>query len=535
MTKSKSAMLRRRDFLAVGAAGAVVLTEAPFALAQVRQAAPDAPQTAAATVRTTRVETPGPNGVITAGHPLAASAGLRMLLAGGCAGDAAVAAMAVLNVVEPWASSAAGNGFATVYTPGDGAVKSLNFAGAAPKLMDGATINPRDLDWGPKAAAVPGAFGGWIELLKRVGKLSLAEVLAPAIGYARDGHAVDPSIAATIGRMAGRLAEFATTRDIFLPGGAAPAPRARFRNVPLSQTFETLVAAEQAVLKAGGSRESALQAAYDVFYTGSIAREIDRFNRKAGGYLRLADLAAYRPTWTDTVSTTYRGATVHSSPLTSRGGLEVCLQLNLVERFAISELKQGSAPHVHLMAEAIKTAKAAIYPYVADPAFARTPVTGLLSKEFARSYGRRIDMKTVSAFGPAPDLRPYQDDAPPPPPAPSKANDEGSRFSDTTSLSVADADGNVVAVTPTLGGGFGTGAVAGSTGLLFNNGMRLGSTSPYRDTANFVAGGKIPILNNAPTIVLRDGRFDLALGSPGGETIGQSQFQVLVNILDFGM
>lgn len=536
MTNSKTADgIRRREMLLAVAAGGAALGLAPSALAQVGEAAPDAPRTAPTTVQATRSEASGTNGVVTAGHPLAAGAGLRMLIAGGSAADAAVAAMAVLNVVEPWASGAGGNGFATVFTARDGRVRSLHFAGAAPALLDADAVAPRELDWGPKAAATPGAFGGWIELLRSLGRLSLRDVLAPAIGYARDGHVLDTSIASTIARMTTRLAEFATTRDIYLPGGSAPAPRTLFRNIPLSRTFETFVAAEQAALRSGGSREAGLQAAYDAFYKGPVAREADRYYRNAGGYLRAADFAAYRPVWRDTVSTRFNGAIVHSTPPTSRGGLEVCLQLNLIERLPIAGLSPVSAEHIHLMAEAIKAAKAEIYPYVADPAFAPTPVAGLLSKSFAADRAALIDPARAAAFGGPTDLRSYQPDAPPPPPAPQPAGDDGSRFSDTTSLSVVDQDGNVVAATTTLGGGFGAGAVAGSTGLIFNNGMRLGSTSPYRGTPNFVGAGKIPILNNAPVVVLKDGRFELALGSPGGETIGQTQFQVLVNVLVHGM
>lgn len=527
---SNSIRLRRRDLIVAGGAALA----AGSAWGQVGQAAPDAPRTGAASVKATRVEVPGPNGVVTAGHPLAASAGLQMLMKGGTAADAAVACMAVLNVVEPWASSAAGNGFATVFTPSNGKVRSLNFTGAAPKRLSPDQVKPEELDWGRKAATTPGAFGGWIELAK-MGRLKLADLLAPAIALARDGHALDGSIATTIARASKKLALYKTTRDLFLPGGSAPAPRARFRNPDLANTFDTLVAAEAAVLKSGGSREAALNAAYAAFYTGPIGREIARFHLKSGGFLREDDLAAYKPVWTDTVTTDYRGAAVYSSPLTSRGGLEVCLQLNLIERFDMAALKPGTAPSLHLMAEAIKAAKAEIYPYAADPAFAPTPVKGLLSKDFARQRSAAIDPMRVAAFPGPSDFRPFQADAPQPPPAPKPLPDDGSRFSDTTSMTIVDRDGTVVVVTVTLGGGFGTGLVAGSTGLLLNNGMRIGSTSPYPGTANYVGGGKIPLLNNSPTIVLRGGKFELALGSPGGETIGQTEFQVLVNVLDFGM
>ncbi len=523
---------RRGLFAAAGAAGAA-LAAGP-ALAQAGRAAPDAVQTASTSVAATRAAVPGPNGVISAGHPLAASAGLQMMLKGGSAADAAVAALAALNVCEPWASSAAGNGFGIVRDPKTGEVRSLNYAGAAPALLESAKVTKEDLDWGPKAACTPGAFGGWIELLRKYGRLSLAETLAPAIALARDGHAVDPSIAQFISRAASRLALYETSKAIYLPGGAAPKAFDLFRNEPLAKTFEKLAAVEAKALKGGASRDEALLAANAEFYTGSIGYEIGRFHQKAGGYLRAADLKAYRATWSEPVSTTYRGYAVYSSPTTSRGGLEMCLQLNLLERFELAGLKQGGAQVVHLMAEAIKAAKAEIYPYVADPKFFPTPTDILLSKAFAADRAGLIDPARAAVFAAPTDLRRYSASAPVPV-MPKPDMKMASSPGDTTSLSVVDKDGLVVCCTPTLGGGFGTGVVAGSTGLLLNNGMRHGSTSPYPGTANFVRPGQIPILNNSPTLVTKDGRFEIVLGSPGGETIGQTQFQVLVNVLDFGM
>lgn len=526
--------LSRRRVAQLGVAGLAAGLANPV-LAQSGARAPDAPQSAPLDIPAHRIEVPGPHGVVSAGHPLASSAGLRMLIQGGSAADAAVAAMAVLNVVEPWASSAAANGYATLFDPRTGAVHNLSFAGAAPLALDPLTITPQELDWGPKAAVTPGAFGGWIALATRYGRLSLQQILAPAIEYARDGHALDASIASTIARQAAKLSEHPTTAAVFLPGGRPPAARDVFRNPDLARTFETLVAAEQAALAGGADRPTALQAAYDAFYKGPIAAEFVRFFSSNGGLLRQADLDAYRPVWSEPVSTTYRGYKVFSSPPASRGGLEVCLQLNLLEGFEITRYARGSTASLHLLAEAIKLAKSDIYPYVADPRSTYVPVRGLLSKDFAAGRRALIDPARAIAFPGPGDLRPYDPKAPRPPRPPAGADDDKARFSDTTSLSVVDADGMAVAVTPTIGGGFGTGVVAGSTGLLFNNGMRLGSTSPYRDTVNFVAPGRTPLLNNSPTIVTRDGRFHLCLGSPGGETIGQTEFQVLVHLLDYEM
>ena len=537
-----SSGLDRRHFLTVGALAASGIATACVSPAdtsittatQEPPRPPDAPESGDLSVAAHRVETPGPNGVVTAGHPLAASAGLRMFMQGGAAGDAAVATMAVLNLVEPWASSIAGNGFATVYDKPKGQVKALMFGGAAPLALDPAS-DPTAYDWGVKAATTPGAFDGWIELLRHHGRMSLAEVFAPAIDLARNGHPIDPSIARIIEYMKGRLQQHPTSAAVFLPGGEAPKPRQILINENLARTFEALVAEEQKVLAGGGDRDTALLAAREYFYNGPIAAEVDRFFREVGGWLRKEDLAAYKATWTAPVKTTYRGYEVYSTPPTSRGGLEVCMQANLVERFDVSALKPGSAELLHLQAEAIKHAKADIYAYAADPKFASVPVEAMLSKEYAADRSAMIDPSRALPFPGVTDFRRYDPAAPAPPASAQRQPDDDARYSDTTSLTVVDQEGNTIVVTTTLGGGFGAGVVAGSTGFLLNNGMRLGSTSPYQDNVNFVAPGKIPILNNSPVVVMNNSRLWAAFGTPGGETIGQSEFQVLMSLVDYGL
>jgi len=533
--------LDRRHFLTIGALAASGLAaacatpaSAGGAASQEKPLPPDAPESGDITIAAHRVETPGPHGVVTAGHPLAASAGLRMFMQGGAAGDAAVAAMAVLNLVEPWASSIAGNGFATVYDKPNGKVTALKFGGAAPFALDPES-DPTAFDWGVKAATTPGAFDGWIELLRRHGRLSLADVFAPAIDLARNGHPIDPSIARIIEYMQGRLQMHPTTAEIFLPDGQAPKPRQILTNENLARTFESLVAEEQKVLAGGGDRDTALLAAREFFYNGPIAVELDRFFREAGGWLRKADLAAYKAEWAEPVKTTYRGYEVFSTPPTSRGGLEVCMQANLIERFDVSRLELGSAELVHLQAEAIKHAKADIYAYAADPKFAEVPVAAMLSKDYAADRSKMINPSLALPFPEVTDFRRYDPSAPAPPAATERTPDDDARFSDTTSLTVVDGEGNAIVVTTTLGGGFGAGVVAGSTGFLRNNGMRLGSTSPYKDNVNFVAPGQIPILNNSPVVVMHNASLWAAFGTPGGETIGQSEFQVLMSLIDYGM
>uniref|UniRef100_UPI003B3B73D5 gamma-glutamyltransferase family protein n=1 Tax=Sphingobium sp. TaxID=1912891 RepID=UPI003B3B73D5 len=388
---------------------------------------------------------------------------------------------------------------------------------------------PRALDHGPKALTVPGAFGGWIALARRFGKLPLATLLEPAIGYARDGHPLDASIANFITRAQKTLALYPTSAAIFLPGGQPPAARSLFRNPDLARTFQALADAETKARKGGADRDRALQAAYDYFYTGPIAQEFARFSAEAGGWLRLDDLKAYQPQWHDPVTTNYRGLDVYASPLTSRTGLEVCEQLNLVEGFDLAALPADGPQLTHLLIEAIKVAKADVYRYAADPNFAKAPVEMLLSKAFAAQRRALIDPMKAGVYPEGAKIAGFDQSA--------WRDQQGDRTrgGDTTSLSAVDADGNAIAVTTTVGGGFGTFMVMGNTGILFNNGLRLGSSAPYAGHPNKVAPGKIALLGNGPTIVLDKGRLKLVFGSPGGETIGQTQFQFLVQVIDRGL
>lgn len=494
-----------------------------------------------------RPAVPGPNGLVTAGHPLASMSGLRMLMAGGNAADAAVATLATLNVVRPQMSGIAGNGFVTIYDRVSDRVYSLGATGAAPLAIDPSSRTADELNKGIHAGVVPGLFGGWIALLDRFGTMSLDQVLAPAIDYAENGHPIEPSVVASIESHKELFESFPSSRRMFLPLGRVPEPGENFRMPDLANTLRKVVEAEQVALAAGKSRSDALQAAFDRFYRGDIAEEMARFYSEHGGDFTMEDFARYEPIWAEPVHTTYRGYDVYTSPPTSRGGLEVTMQLNLVEGFDLGALGPGSAETIHLLAEAIKVAKADIYAYVADPALVDVPVDEMLSKDYASARRSLIDPSQVMMYPAAGNparvevLQPGGRAAGTGVAGAGLAERSRGHFAEqsyagsTTSFSIADRFGNVIAATPTHGGGFGTGVVVGNTGLTFNNGTRIGSTSPYPDNVNYVRGGQIPILNNSPIIVLRDGRFHAALGTPGGETIGQTQFQVLVNLLDFGM
>lgn len=456
-----------------------------------------------------------------------------MLLDGGNAIDASIATLATLNVVRPQMSGAGGNGFFTIYDAATHQVVSLNATGAAPAALDASKRTADELAKGIYAGVVPGLFGGWVVALERYGTMSLAEVLAPAIDYAENGHPIEASVVGAIEAELDVFRQFPSSTRVFLKDDEAPSANESVRMPELAATFRKLVDAEQRALDQGKSRSDALQAAYDRFYKGDIAHEMARFYAHNDGLFTLADFASYEPIWAEPVHTSYRGYDIYTSPSTSRGGLEVALQLNLVERFDIAAMGHNSTESLHVISEAIKLAKADIYAVVADPKKFDQPTEWLLDKKRARTRSQNIDAAAAMAF-PEPDARgPATNDAAPPLAA--AVSDERSYPGSTDSFSIIDAFGNAVSCTPTHGSRFGTGVVVGRTGLTFNNGTRHGSTAPNPDHVNYARGGQIPILNNSPILVMKDGAPVLAIGTPGGETIGQTQFQVLLNILDFDM
>lgn len=511
-------------------ASAMVLAAGTALLVGQQQAA-EAP--ASSRPAMTRPAVVGRNGLVTTGHPIASSAGLQMLLKGGNAFDAAAAVGAMAALGEPEMNGIGGNGFMTVFHKGTGKVWSLSMAGAAPKGIVPSEMTPELLNAGMKAGIVPGNLGGYLYALERFGTMSLAEVFAPAIEYAEKGYPIDPMLALSIARGRNNLSKYPTTAKIFLPSGEPLKAGELLRNPDYAATLRKLVEAEQQAKAKGATRSAAIQAAFDRFYKGDIAQEVERFFKQNGGVLTAADLAAYTPKWTEPLRTTYRGHEVYSNPSTSRGGFEVLMGANLIEPVDLRAAGAGSPAALHAVIESIKISKADIYRYVADPAFTTVPSLGLLSRDFATSRrtlfnpARAIAYPEAGAPAGAPVTMPQAGG-----PAFDEAYDPEQH---TTSFSIVDRFGNVVGCTPTLGGLFGSNVVVGNTGLLFNNGMRLGSTSPYPDHINYVGAGKIPILNNSPVIVLKDGAPAFVFGTPGGETIGQTQFQVLINLIDFDM
>ena len=512
------------------AASAFVLA-AGTALVVGQQQAAEAP--ASSRTFMTRPAVAGRHGLVTSGHPIVSSAGLQVLLKGGNAFDAVAAVGAMAALGEPEMNGIGGNGFMTVFHKATGKVWSVSMTGAAPKTLVASEMTPDTLNAGMKAGITPGNIGGYLSIIERYGTMTLAEVFAPAIEYAELGYPIDPMLAQSIARGSKTLSKYPTTAAIFMPNGQPLRAGDLLKNPDYAATLRKLVEAEAQAKAKGASRAAAIHAAYDRFYKGDIAQEFDRFFKANGGVLTAADLAAYSPTWTEPLHTVYRGHDVYSNPATSRGGFEVLMGANLIQGVDLRAAGPGSPATLHAVIESIKISKADIYKYVADPAFVRVPTAGLLSREFTAVRRALFDPTKAIAY-PAPGT-------PEGSPA-TAARAAGPAFDEhydpeqhTTSFSVLDRFGNAVGVTPTLGGLFGSNVVVGNTGLLLNNGMRLGSTSPYPTDANYVGAGKIPILNNSPVVVLKDGKLAYVFGTPGGETIGQTEFQVLLNLIDFDM
>ncbi|HEY3383136.1 MAG TPA: gamma-glutamyltransferase [Vicinamibacterales bacterium] len=487
----------------------------------------------------------GTRAMVASAHSLATQAGLDILKKGGNAFDAAVAVAATLNVVEPSRSGMGGVGFMTLYVAKTGEVVSLQMTGAAPYAATPDRFkNKRDQEAGYLAGVVPGNFGGWVTLLDTYGTMTLADVFATAVQYADQGFPVDSYLRETLDDSRSALEIFPTTAAVFVPNGALPTEGERLVQKDLANTFRRILAVEAGARKAGGTRTQALTAAYDFFYKGALAQEFVAFYKVNDGLFTLKDFADYQPVWAKPIHTTYKEYEVYSNGPTSRGGIQTLMNLNLLESYDLKAVGLNSAEYIHLLAESIKLVNADVYRYVADPKVATIPLDGLLSKAYAAERQRLIRLDQASPYAPA-----GNPSAGPKPGSTTASTARASRTGlaapdtsiasydddpNTTHFDIVDAAGNAVACTPTIGT-FGTKVVVGRTGIIFHNATRYGSFSPYKDDVNFIGGGKTPLINNSPLIALKNGRLFMVWGTPGGESIGQTQMQVFLNVVEFGM
>ncbi len=438
------------------------------------------------------------HGMVASSQPLASEVGLAVLKRGGNAVDAAIAMAAVLNVTEPMMTGIGGDAFMLVHWSKTGETKGLNASGRAPRALSlehfkrkGITSMP---DIGMEAITVPGAFDGWTTLLDRFGTIKLADLLQPAIQLAEQGFPVMEKTADDWAANVDKLKQTAAAAANYLVEGRAPRAGEIFRQPNLARTLEVL---------ARGGR--------DAFYKGEIARRIVDYCQKNGGFLTMEDLAAHRSEWVEPISTTYRGHTVLECPPSSQG-LTALLALNILEGFDLGAMNREPDLYYHTMIEAMKLAFADRNKYIADPAFAKVPVRELLSKEYAAK--RRALIRVDKAIE-----------------SPTPGTIAGG--TDTTYFTVVDKDRNAVSFINSVYELFGSGVVAGDTGIILHN--RGAGFSLDSSHANRIEPGKRPFHTIIPAMVFKDGRFFMSFGVMGGAVQPQGHVQVLTNLIDMGM
>ncbi len=437
------------------------------------------------------------NGMVATSQPLASAAALRVLQEGGNAVDAAITAAAVLNVAEPNSTGIGGDMFALVYMQQDRKPVALNGSGWAGSKATVDFFRSRHLTEIPAngiySVSVPGAVAGWFKLHQRYGKLPMSRILAPAIEYAEKGFPVSDIISSQWRRATEKLRRTPDAARDLLIDGRAPHQGEIFKMPELARSLRLI--AEQG---------------RDAFYKGELARKIVEFSDKNDGMFTLADFAEFDAQWIEPVSTNYRGYDVYElGPQTQ--GMTALQMLNILEGYDLKSLGHNSAEYLHLMVEAKKLAFADRDAYIADPDKAHVPVSRLISKEYAAERRKLIDRNHAM------------------PSAVPGLPENG----DTVYLTVVDKDRNAVSFINSLFESFGSGLVAGDTGIVLQNRGALFRLEPRHP--NVIAPHKRPFHTLIPGMVLKDGKPFFSFGVMGGDNQPQGHVQVLANLIDFGM
>jgi gamma-glutamyltranspeptidase / glutathione hydrolase len=434
--------------------------------------------------------------MVSTSQPLATASAIRMLLKGGNAADAAVAAAAVLGVTEPYQTGLGGDAFALVYQAATRQTRALNASGPAPaaaRLEDyvtrGLTEVPKH---SPLAWTVPGCVDGWCQLLASCGRLSLSDVLEPAIQYADEGFPVAPGDALSWQLSEDRLRRHPESRRVLLIEDRAPHPGEVIRQPDLARTLR--------LLAKGGRGE---------FYQGEIADRLVAFAQQAGGLLTREDLGAYRAEWQAPIEVAYRGLRVLECPPNGQG-LAALMALRLVaaQDIDFGVLARDSPECLHLLIEAVKWGMCTAAAYVADPRFEPVPIAALLSDDFRQRY--RIGSRAASPAG---------------------IGAEGA--SNTVYLAVVDSDGNAVSFINSIYDDFGSGHTAAGLGFLMQNRGADFSLDPRHP--NRLAPGKRPYHTIIPGMVLDGDALHTVFGVTGGFMQPQGHLQILVNLLDYDL
>jgi len=445
----------------------------------------------------TRSEVIARNGMAATSQPLATQVALDILKKGGNAIDAAIAANAVLGVVEPTGAGIGGDLFAMIWSADKGKLYGLNGSGRSPRSLKFEYFKDNGFEfipsYGPLPVSVPGCVDAWYEIHDMFGRLPMKDILQPAINYAREGFPVTEVIAYYLDKETSTLKEYPNIKEVYMPGGKAPSKGEIFKNPLLANTLEKIAK--------GGRNE---------FYRGSIARQIDAFMKKQGGFLSYDDLSRHHSEWVEPVSTNYRGYEVWELPPNGQG-IAVLQMLNILEGYDIAAMGFGSAEYIHLFTEAKKLAFEDRARYYTDPLFQSVPVTQLISKKYAAERRKLIDPQKAAKVYNAGVL-------------------EGGN---TVYLTVADKYGNIVSLIQSNYRGMGSGMCP--TGLGFVLQDRGEMFSLEKGHANVYAPGKRPFQTIIPAFITKDKRPWVSFGVMGGDMQPQGHVQIVVNLIDFKM
>jgi gamma-glutamyltranspeptidase/glutathione hydrolase len=498
----------------------------------------------------------GKHWIAITGKPLAATAGAMIFQKGGNAVDAACAMIAATSTM--WDTlSWGGETQALIYNPHTGKVIGINALGVAPTGATAEFFKQKGMkyppEYGPLAAVTPGTPGGMLTMLAEYGKLSLADVLAPAIELA-DGFPIDIELSNVIERDKAQIKQWPYARATMLthPGEKREAPVAGeiFRQKDLADTLRKLVEAEREALAQGKNRKEAIYAAYARFYKGDIAREFVRGVKEQGGLITLEDLANWKVYTEEPVKTTYKGIEVYK--LTSWVQGPAMLQtLNILENFDLKAMGYNSSRYIHTVYQAMNLAYADRDFYYGDPYFPPAePLRGLLSKEYARERAKLIKAERNDPEVKPGDPYPFQNEQNPflpllknwsnhlSAPAAAESSEAQQKFeknfyAGTTSVEAADAEGWVVSVTPS--GGWVPAVIAGHTGVGLSQRMQSFVLDEAENPFNVVQPGKRPRATLTPTLAMKDGKPFLAFAVQGGDSQDQNLLQFFLNVVEFGM
>ena len=445
----------------------------------------------------TRSEVIATNGMAATSHPLATQTAIDVLKSGGNAIDAAIAANAVLGLVEPTGCGIGGDLFAIVWIDEDKKLYGLNSSGPAPKDMTIEKLKAMGIDkippFGPLPVTVPGAVAGWTALHKRFGNKSFEELFNNAIYYADNGFPITEVVGYYLQLSSERYRDYPNFKDVWMPNGEALKKGDVFVNKDLANTYKQIA-------KSYG----------ESFYNGDIAQIISEFITEQGGFLSVDDLKSYEPEWINPVSSNYRGFDVWELPPNGQG-IAALQILNILEQYDITNMGHNSAEYIHLFTEAKKLAYEDRAKYYADMSFADVPVKELISKEYALTRNKLINPKKAATTY---DSGIFED-------------------GDTIYMTVADKDGNMVSLIQSNYRGMGSGMVPPNLGFMLQDRGEMFSLDP--DHRNSLEGGKRPFHTIIPAFITKDDKPFISFGLMGGGMQPQGHAQIVVNIVDFQM